>query len=300
MTLNQLELFVALADTQGFTAAGVRLGMTQSTVSHTIRALEKSLAVELFDRRDTPPRLTPGAERLLPHARGMLAHAEALRQQAQAQRALKSGVLRIGSFGPSASVRLLPKLLRAFALRYPGVEVRVAEEADPVIDQWLFERRIELGFVTLPDERFDTIEVAEDEYVVLLPERHPFAAQTRVRASQLHDQPFIASAAGCGDEIDALLLAAHSRPHELFSLPQVFSVLGLVQQGLGLSISVRLALPDSWPGVVYRAFEPTAPRRVGLAMLDRGQLSPAATAFIELAQDSRRQVMVESAKPQKS
>jgi DNA-binding transcriptional LysR family regulator len=246
--------------------------------------LESSLGLELFDRRETPPRLSAGAQALLPHARGLLAHAEAMRQQVQAQKSLKSGVLRIGSFGPSASVRLLPQLLRAFALRYPGVEVRVAEEADPVIDQWLIDRRVELGFVTLPDERFETIEVARDEYIVLLPEQHPLAVLSTVRAAQLDGQPFIASSAGCGDEIAALLEAAGARPHELFRLPQVFSVLGLVQQGLGVSVSVRLALPEQWPGVVFKSFEPKAPRRIGLAMLDRTQLSPAATAFIEVAQ----------------
>lgn len=286
MTLNQLELFVTLADTRGFTAAGARLGLTQSSVSHTIRALEKSLGVELFDRRDNPPRLSAGAQALLPHARGLLAHAEAMRQQVQAQLSLRSGVLRIGSFGPSASVRLLPKLLRAFALRYPGVEVRVVEEADPVIDQWLVDRRVELGFVTLPDGRFETIEVAHDEYVVLLPERHPLAAQTKVCAAQLDGQPFIVTSAGCGDEIAALLDGGGARPHELFRLPQVISVLGLVQQGLGVSVNVRLALPDRWPGVVFKSFDPLARRRIGLAMLDRTQLSPAAAAFVGLAQEA--------------
>ncbi len=49
-----------------------------------------------------------------------------------------------------------------------------------------------------------------------------------------------------------------ARPHELFRLSQVFSVLGLVQQGLGVSVSVRLALPEQWQGVVFKSFEPKA------------------------------------------
>lgn len=283
-TLPQLELFVALAETGGFSAAGVRLGVSQSSVSHTVKDLEKSLGTSLFDRRQSPPALTDGARRLLPHARSMLASAEALRQEVQAEQGLKSGVLRIGSFGPSSSMRLLPRLLRGFALQHPGVEVRVEEESDHVVAQWVAERRVELGFVTLPVERFDTVHVASDEYVVVLPEYHPLAGQQALAAAQLDGQPFIATSAGCGDEIAGILRGAGAQPRELFSLPQVLSMLGLVEQGLGVSVSVRLALPAAWPGVVYRPFIPAVARHVALAMLDRDALTPAAQAFVEMAQ----------------
>jgi DNA-binding transcriptional LysR family regulator len=283
MTLGQLELFVALVEAGGFSAAGARLGISQSSVSHTVKALEQALGTTLFDRRQAPPVLTDGAQRLLPHARALLSSAEAIRQEVQAEQGLKSGLLRIGSFGPSSSLRLLPQLLRAFALRHPGVEVRVDEEADGVIAQWLVDRRVELGFVTLPEERFDTVHLASDEYVVVLPERHPLAAQEAVRPRQLHRQPFIASSAGCGDEIAGILARAGAQPLDLFRMPQVMSVLGLVAQGLGVSVSVRLALPDAWPGVAYRPFLPAVERHVALAMLDRDALSPAAQAFVAMA-----------------
>lgn len=283
VTLSQIELFVALADGGSFSAAGARLGITQSAVSHTVRALETALGTPLFDRRESPPALTAAALRLLPHARSMLGGAEAMRQEVQAEKGLKAGVLRIGSFGPSSSVRLLPRMLREFALRHPSIEVRVEEQGDGVILQWLMERRVDLGFVTLPCERLDTVCVAQDEYVVVLPARHPLAREAAVRPEQLDGQPFIASSAGCGDDIAHILGSAGAVPRELFRLPQVMSVLGLVEQGLGISISVRLALPDSWPGVVYRPLQPSVPRRIGLAMPDRDALSPAAKIFLTLA-----------------
>lgn len=283
MTLSQLELFVTLVEAGGFSAAAARLGITQSAVSHAVRALEQALGTTLFDRRESPPALTDGARRLLPHVRAMLASAESIRHEVAAERRLRAGVLRIGSFGPSSSLRLLPRLLRAFSARYPGVEVQVDEDADGVVAQWLVDRRVELGFVTLPEERFDTVELARDEYLVVLPETHQLATRASIDARDLDGLPFIASSAGCGDDIAALLHRAGAIPHELFRLPQVLSVLGLVEQGLGVSVSVRLALPDQWPGVVYRPFRPSAARQVALAMLDRSALSPAAAAFVELA-----------------
>jgi DNA-binding transcriptional LysR family regulator len=131
------------------------------------------------------------------------------------------------------------------------------------------------------------VPLANDEYVVVLPKKHPLVKQQAVSADQLHEQPFIVSSAGCGDEIASILERAGARPRELFRLPQVLSVLGLVEQGLGLSVSVRLALPERWPGVVYRSFKPSAPRQIALAMLDRNQLSLAAKAFVEIASRAR-------------
>ncbi|WP_363324834.1 helix-turn-helix domain-containing protein [Eleftheria terrae] len=60
MTLGQLELFVALVEAGGFSAAGARLGIGQSSVSHTVKALEQALGTPLFDRRQSP-RCSPTA-----------------------------------------------------------------------------------------------------------------------------------------------------------------------------------------------------------------------------------------------
>jgi DNA-binding transcriptional LysR family regulator len=282
VTLSQLEILVALAETGGFTTAGARLGISQSAVSHALRALERALGVPLVDRRVSPPVLTDVARRLLPHARGALAHTAALDQEVEAAKGMAAGTLRIGSFGPTSSAKLLPEMLAEFARRYPRIEVRVDEDTDEVVDQWLIERRVELGFVVLPDDRFDTVLVAEDEYVAILPEAHPLARQREVPLAALEGLPFILT--GSRDEMEAVLGRARVRPRVLHRSKQVVSILGLVQQGLGVSGAPRLVLPDRYPGVAYRPLAPRVPRQVALAMRDRGDLSPVARAFVELAE----------------
>jgi DNA-binding transcriptional LysR family regulator len=108
VTLTQLEILVALAETGGFTATAARLGVTQSAVSHGVRTLERALGVSLVDRRLTPPALSDIGRRLLTHARGVLACAAALGQEAEAAKGLAPGTLRIGSFGARSSLKLLP------------------------------------------------------------------------------------------------------------------------------------------------------------------------------------------------
>jgi DNA-binding transcriptional LysR family regulator len=80
--------------------------------------------------------------------------------------------LRIASFGATSSLRCCEAA--GIFRRAPLVEVHIEEATDSVVVQWLLERRVELGFVTLPDERFDTLTLAEDELVAVLPATHPW------------------------------------------------------------------------------------------------------------------------------
>lgn len=284
MTLAQLEIFIALAEAGSFTAAAVRLGIGQSAVSHAITALEKSLDVSLFDRRATPIALTNPGERIMRNARGMVAQAAAIRQEASASRGLARGLLHIGSFGPTSSLRLLPELIELFHLKYPGVEVMIEEARDEIVEQWITDRRVELGFVVLPDDRFETVPIEQDEYMAILPAAHQLAKLKEVSVAAFDNLPFIMSRAGSGEEIESLLARFKAKPRILYRMPQLISILGLVQRGLAVSIAATLALPENYPGVVYRPLAPRAVRRIALAMRDRMDLAPVAAAFVDMAE----------------
>lgn len=130
MTLTQLEIFSLVAELQGFTSAAHRLGISQSAVSHAIKALEQELGVELLRRQQSQVELSDIGQQLLLRARAMLGLASTLRQEAADARGMKSGTLRIGSFGPTASIGLLPKILPRYRAAYSGIEVHIDEGPD--------------------------------------------------------------------------------------------------------------------------------------------------------------------------
>jgi len=105
-----------------------------------------------------------------------------------------------------------------------------------------------------------------------------------VPTSALDGVPFVMMQEGAHRSIEPILDRAAVRPRVRYRFTQVISILGVVQQGLGVSIAPRLALPEQYPGVVYRPLHPRAPRRVALAMRDIAELSPVARAFVELAE----------------
>lgn len=289
MTFSQLEVFSALAKIGSFSRAAAALGITQSAVSHAIKQLETELGISLFTREAASATPTDAGARLLVRANDILQQREALRQEAGHERGIARGTLRIASFGATSSLHLLPQLIASYRHEHPFVEVHIDEGVDNVVTQWLLERRVELGFVVLPDDRFDTITLAVDELVAVLPASHELAGQSSVAANDFHDQPFIRTAAGSGPYIDQFLTAAGSVPKTQFRFEQLSSMLGFVAQGAAVTIAARLALPEPPDGVVYRSLKPLRQREIALAALNFERLSPAAKAFVHMAKKIRQQ-----------
>ncbi|AMS22023.1 LysR family transcriptional regulator [Pseudomonas synxantha] len=285
MTLTQLEIFSLVAELRGFTSTAHRLGISQSAVSHAIKALEQELGVELFRRHQTLVELSDIGEQLLGRARGMLGLANTLQQEAADARGMKRGTLRIGSFGPTASNRLLPTILSHFRRDYPGIEVHVDEGPDRQVIQWLDQRRVDVGFVVLEQERFDTVALLEDQLVALIPVGHALAASVAVPLHALCDDPFILTEAGSAELVTRLFGEAQLQPKVRYRCTQLLSTLEAVSRGEGLSIVAQGSLPaNADPRYIARSLLPSVTRRIGLAVLDRRQASPATLAFIALAQ----------------
>ena len=290
MTFTQLEIFSALAKVGSFSRTAIALGITQSAVSHAIKQLETELGVSLLSRDGGVVALTDVGSRLVIRANDILQQKEALQQEAHLERGIARGTLRIASFGATSSLRLLPVLLAHFQQAHPLVEVQIDEVVDDVVVQWLLERRVELGFVVLPDERFDTLPLVTDELVAVLPAAHPLASRSAISAEDFHGLPFIRTSAGSGPHIDQFLSAPGAVPKTLFRFEQLTSMMGFVAQGDAVTIAARMALPEPPAGVVYRRLQPPRPREIALAALKFDRLSPAAQAFVDIATRHRAQL----------
>lgn len=283
-TLRQLELLAALPGSSSIAAAGARIGMSASATSHALRALESGLGCEVVDRMAAGAVLTHAGELALAHARDVFASLQQVKSVAAASAGLHTGLLRIGSIGTSTSLRLLPPLIEKFRRRYPGVEVHVTERADPDIEKDLVERKVEIGVVRLPQPSLDTVALATDELVAILPQNHSLARGATVSVRDLAEYPLILTQAGSQDMVMGMFERAGFRPkvaHELF---QVASILEFVAHGNGVSVLASLAVPQPpRPGLALRPITPRVARRVAIACLDASRLSPAGRAFWKLA-----------------
>jgi len=285
MTLTQLEIFSLVAELHGFTAAANRLGISQSAVSHALKSLELELGVELLRRHQSQVELSDIGQQLLLRARAMLGLANTLRQEAADARGMKRGTLRIGSFGPTSSIKLLPLILQQYRAAHPGIEVHIDEGPDRQVLQWLEERRIDIGFVVLPEERFDTVALIEDQMVALLPAAHPLAVHDSLSLKDLCDFPFVLTEAGSSELVSRLFTVARLTPNIRYRCSQLISTLDVVARGDGVTIVAEGSLPNQIDRrCVKKPLSSAVLRQVGLAVLDRRQASPATLAFISLAE----------------
>ncbi|PLK48304.1 LysR family transcriptional regulator [Uliginosibacterium sp. TH139] len=287
MTFTQLEIFALVAELGSFTAAAQRLKITQSAVSHALKQLETEWGVTLLLRGSACIEVTETGKSLLVRVRELLGISEAIRQEVSAVRGLSRGVLRIGSFGTTSSLQLLPRLLEQFKRSYPGIDVFVDEGEDDEVSQWLIERRVDIGFVVLPDERFDTLPLVEDQFVALIPAAHPLAAKKAVSLADLSPNPFIMTLAGSATAIQRLFEEAHLSPSVKQRYAQIITIIKMVESGSGVSIVADLAAPNQvmalCPGVTKRPLIPVVKRSVGLATLKQKHASPSVEAFLKMA-----------------
>lgn len=282
-TLRQLELLLALPGASSIAAAGARIGMSASATSHALRALERSLGCELVDRLAPGVVLTHAGELALPPAHDVFASLQQVRALADSAAGLQTGRLRIGSIGTSTSLRLLPPLLDKYRRRYPGVDLHVTERADADIEQDLIGRRVDIGVVTLPQPTFDTVALATDELVAVLPQDHPLAREKTVAVRDLARYPLVLTQAGSQEMVMRMFERAGVLPKVAHELSQVLSILEFVARGNGVSVLASLAVPEHRAGLVFRPLTPRTARRVAIACLDEKRLSPAALAFWKMA-----------------
>lgn len=184
LTLDQMRIFVTVAEAGSFRAAATRLARVQSAVSHAIGNLETQLGVTLFDRSGHRPTLTVEGRALLEDARAVLLKVDAMRARA---RGLGEGVelglsIVVDTLFPLATVGAALKDLHE---AYPSVSVRmrVAPLGAPLAA--LRERRCTLGITVGQDFRDPHIELealSSLSFVAVAASTHPLAAHTESKA----------------------------------------------------------------------------------------------------------------------
>src|SRR6266581_7857267 len=122
--VNDLLAFLAVARERSFTKAAAKLGVSQSALSHTVRALEERLGVRLLTRTTRSVAPTEAGERLLLTLGPRFEEIDAELAASSALREKPAGVVRITATDYAADAILWPKLTK-FLRRYPEIKVEI-------------------------------------------------------------------------------------------------------------------------------------------------------------------------------
>ncbi|MEU2874366.1 LysR family transcriptional regulator [Streptomyces olivoreticuli] len=128
MSLRQMEYLVAVVEEESFTRAAETLNVTQSALSHQIKALEREVGGPLLERLPRGIGLTPMGRAFLPHAELAVRSAGQARRAAKAAAGAVGGELHIATLH-AVAVGVLPAVCARWRREFPGVRLRLHEYA---------------------------------------------------------------------------------------------------------------------------------------------------------------------------
>jgi DNA-binding transcriptional LysR family regulator len=287
LDVTRLRVFREVAARRSFSAAADALDYTQSAVSQQVSKLERDAGVVLIERGSRPVGLTEAGAALFARTDvifGELAVAEA---ELRALAGLEAGTLRLGGFA-TACATLLPRAVRSFSARHPGVVVGLSEMEPERARRLLRAAEIDLavtyrfGDADEGDDGLASVELARDPFLLALPEGHRLARRRSLRLADLRDERWIGAAAGgYRDFVVRQCRAAGFEPEIAFEPGDLWTGRGIVAAGLAVGLMPRLSFSIPYPGVAARPVTGASPARAILAVHVPGRRVAAVAPMLE-------------------
>jgi DNA-binding transcriptional LysR family regulator len=290
--IRHLAALQAVAEEGTFRGAAARLGYTQSAISQQIATLERIVGAKLVDRPGGPRAvsLTETGELVLRHAEAIVARLKAAQADVAAVIEGGAGALRVGTF-QSVGSRLLPDLIRRFRDDWPDIQVVLIESAsDSELLESVERGDLDLSFVMppLPEGPYSVAELMADPWVLLVPVDSPLSERDcPIPLREAAELPLIGSrTCRSREQVHAIFAARALEPNYVFHSDENNTVHGLVAAGAGIGLIPKLAFDPKDDRVVALELGPKVPpRQIGIAWHRDRYRSPAAVAFVELAQE---------------
>ncbi len=284
--LDGIKAFSIVAATRSFSVAAHQLHLTQPAVSKRIALLESQMGVRLFDRIGRTVTLTEAGNALEPRAKEILNSIE------DTQRVISNLSGSVGgqlSLATSHHIGLwhLPRVLRSYSQRYPGVALDLHFMDSEVAHEQIVQGNLELGIITLaptPHDRLASIPIWRDELVFVCSADHPLNDQGKLFIEQLAEYPAILPdmSTFTGRIVKQLFTDRGLSLNVSMSTNYLETIKMLISVGLGWSVLPKSMLDESLlvvnvPGV-------TIERQLGVIHHVQRTLSNAGRAFLELLQ----------------
>ncbi|WP_165225974.1 LysR family transcriptional regulator [Aquisphaera insulae] len=263
MEIQQLRMFLKVAEQGSFTKAARDCGVSQPAISQQVGKLESALGRPLFERQGKQVALTEAGELLRRRALQIVSLVEdtarLLRDDGETGRVVVSAI-------PTIAPYLMPGLLEAFHGEHPKARVEVNEEVTEVILRRCAQGEIDVGVLAMPASggylRVETL--FEEELLLAMPSDHPLAARDWVELDDLREQPFVLlDEAHClSDDIRSFCRRRQFQPVSTGRVSQLATVMELVAQGFGISLIPAMALPrEAGSRLQFRPLDGDRPSR---------------------------------------
>jgi DNA-binding transcriptional LysR family regulator len=270
MEMKQIEYFLKLAETGNYLAAAEALFISQSSLSKHILALEKELGFQLFDRSKRKIAITPAGVVFLRHAQEINQAYQTMLVETKQYKTTSAltifAIPVIAQYGITAHIA-------QFQREYPLIKLTLRELEASAILPALDNHQCDLAFVRdnyLDRNRYSVLEVACDKMLVVLSNKHRFAARKSLALDELSDENFILF--DKGTVVHELVMDACRNagfePRIFYTSLRVESVLGMVASNSGIAIMMQKVFEyHQGPNVIAVPLSEVIESRLVLAVL---------------------------------
>lgn len=292
MDLHHIHAFLAVAEELHFGRAATRLHITQPPLTRTIKQLERELDSELFKRSTRSVELTAAGEALVQPAQDILTAYRLAEQAVRAAGKGKVGRVRLGFAGPSSHL-WIADLSQYVRKHYPGIslELQSTTYADHGLE-FVLDGTLDLAIarwtVDLPG--LASREIAQEHYVLAVPEDHRLADRESVSIAECQEEQFITLPAESRSRVrEAFFQMAHEAqfaPRIAQTARDSWTMMALVGAGVGINFTVDSIFDGGgYPRVrMVRLEESIEPAQVRLFWRADDE-SPALQTVLEVAQE---------------
>ena len=283
--LNRLRVWRAVVATGSVVAAAKNLNYTPATISQHITTLQKSLGAPLYRRSGRGIEITEFGKRLAEDSGEVFASVAKLDELVDSFSTVSRPRMRIAAFA-SFSARLLPGIIESVAGDHPNLrfDIQLNEPARSRRSHCLIEIRSEVpqdGEIHLPE--MTRVGLFDDEYRVVVSDRHEFAGRESVPFKDLEDQPWVDYDLWSGPTsrvVDLACAAAGFERRNFAASEDDHAALALVSSGLAITVLPRLSTLQLPPGLVAVGLtDPEPVRRVVMHVREREAHLPHVRAF---------------------
>jgi DNA-binding transcriptional LysR family regulator len=289
LELRYLVALVTVGSEHSFGRAADRLGYTQSAVSQQIAALERSVGLKLVTRPGgrRPVELTEAGERLARHAENIVSSVQLASAEMASLVDGRMGSLSVGIY-QSIGVRLLPAIVRRLTETCPELELETIEAHDDAEQlERLASGDLALAFTVVPlaDERFETLELRDDPFCLLVPTDSELGRRGTIELEELGSLPLVSfRSCRCERHVEGFLADRGVELDPFFRSNDNGVLQAMVAAGSGVALLPRLAIDESDEHVTVIDLDGKVPARViALAWSRERGLAPAARHFIDAA-----------------
>jgi DNA-binding transcriptional LysR family regulator len=294
MTLEQLRIFVAVAEREHVTKAAGDLNLTQSAVSAAVSSLENRYATKLFDRVGRRIELTEAGRTFLSEARAVLARAGAAETVLADLAGLKRGSLTLAASQTVANY-WLPALMHRYRGIYPGIELRLIIGNTEAVASMVHDGLADLGFVegVIDDPVLAIKPVGDDELVLVVAPGYWQEKKAGVSSAELKALAWVVREQGSGTRaiFEAAMTELGLRLADLnivLEMPSNEAVRTAVEDGAGAAILSKLVVGSSLKSGALFALDLALPKRQFLALRHKERyLTKAEQELYHLVEDGK-------------